>query len=124
MIAGPLVRPDLVFGDLGAAADFQAVLRSLADRVAATGWVEGGAERLYRALLEREQLGSTGLGQGVAMPHCKLKGMDEGLLAIGVANPGVDFGAPDGEPVSVFFLVLSPEESPAPHLPTRATLAR
>jgi PTS system nitrogen regulatory IIA component len=121
-VAGPLTRPELVFSDLPAT-DCRGVLRELADRVAATGLVRD-AGAVYRALLEREQLGSTGLGHGVAIPHCKLRGLEQGILAVGIARPPVDFGAADGEPVSLFFLVLSPDQNPAEHLQTLARISR
>jgi PTS system nitrogen regulatory IIA component len=60
----------------------------------------------------------------VAIPHCKLKGLDEGVLAVGIARPPVAFDAPDGKPVGVFFLVLSPDGSPAEHLQTLARISR
>jgi nitrogen PTS system EIIA component len=119
---GPLIRPELIFADLPAA-DGRAALRALAERVAARG-APADALGIYRALLEREQLGSTGIGQGVAIPHCKLKGLEHGIVAVGIARPAIDFGAPDGQPVSVFFLVLSPEGSPGEHLQTLARVSR
>jgi nitrogen PTS system EIIA component len=121
-VVGPLTRPALIFSELPAT-DCRGVLRALAERVAATG-LAGDAGGLYRALLEREQLGSTGIGQGVAIPHCKLKGLDQGIVAIGMARPGIDFGAPDGKPVAVFFLVLSPDDDPAEHLQTLSRVSR
>jgi PTS system nitrogen regulatory IIA component len=121
-VAGPLTRPELIFADLPVT-DSRGVLRELAERVAATGLVRDSAA-LYRALLEREQLGSTGIGRGVAIPHCKLKGLVQGILAVAIARPPVDFGAPDGDPVALFFLVLSPDDSPAEHLQTLARISR
>lgn len=120
--AGPLTRPELVFSDLPVT-DCQGVLRTLAERVAATGLV-GDAEAVYRALQERERLGSTGIGHGVAIPHCKLQGLERGILAVGIPRRPVDFGAADGEPVALFFLVLSPDSSPAEHLQTLAWISR
>jgi nitrogen PTS system EIIA component len=124
-VAGLLTRPELIFPDLRAG-DSAGVLRQLAAHVAAAGaaGVAADGDGLYHALLEREQLGSTGIGHGVAIPHCKLKGLDHGIVALGLARPGVDFGAPDGKPVSVFFLVLSPDEHPAEHLQTLARVSR
>src|ERR1700720_3297369 len=121
-VAGPLPRPELIFSDLPAT-DRRGVLRELAERVAATGLVRD-ADVLFRALLEREQLGSTGIGHGVAIPHCKLQGLEQGILAVGIARPPVDFGAADGAPVAMFFLVLLPDDSPAEHLQTLARISR
>jgi nitrogen PTS system EIIA component len=119
---GALTRPDLIFPDLPAT-DPAGVLRELAERVAGVGLVRGGDE-LFQQLWEREQLGSTGIGQGVAIPHCKLRGLRHGVVAIGMVPAGVDFGAADGQPVKVFFLVVSPAESPAEHLQILAAISR
>ena len=122
MELGALTRPELIFPDLPAT-DPEGVLRALAGRVAAAGQVRDGDE-LFQRLWEREQLGSTGIGQGVAIPHCKLKGLRHGVVAVGLVPAGVDFGAADGQPVKVFFLVVSPAESPAEHLQILAALSR
>jgi PTS system nitrogen regulatory IIA component len=119
---GALTRPDLIFPDLPAT-DSQGVLRVLAGRVAAQGLVKNG-EELFQQLWEREQLGSTGIGQGVAIPHCKLTGLARGVVAVGLVPAGVDFGAVDGQPVKVFFLVVSPAGSPAEHLQILAAISR
>jgi mannitol/fructose-specific phosphotransferase system IIA component (Ntr-type) len=119
---GALTRPDLIFPDLPAT-DAQGVLRALAGRVAAQGLVKNG-EELFQRLWEREQLGSTGIGQGVAIPHCKLKGLARGVVAVGLVPEGVGFGAVDGQPVKVFFLVVSPAEVPAEHLQILAAISR
>ena len=119
---GSLIRPDLVFPDLPAA-DKAEALRSLAERGAGQG-VAPDTEKLYRKLLEREQLGSTGIGGGVAIPHCKLEGLSKGVVAVGIVPEGVDFGAVDGLPVRLFFLVASPAQSPAEHLQILATISR
>jgi fructose-specific phosphotransferase system IIA component len=61
------------------------------------------------SLYEREELGSTGVGQGIAIPHSKTKGVKDLVAAFGVSKDGVDFDALDGEPVNIFFLLLAPE---------------
>jgi PTS system nitrogen regulatory IIA component len=119
---GSLIRPDLVLPDLPNG-DRAQVLRALAERVAGRG-VAPDAEKLYRKLLEREQLGSTGIGGGVAIPHCKLEGLSKGVVAIGMVPEGVDFGAVDGRPVRLFFLVASPAQAPAEHLQILAAISR
>jgi mannitol/fructose-specific phosphotransferase system IIA component (Ntr-type) len=119
---GSLTRPELIFPDLPAA-DRPEVLRALADRIAQSGLVRNGAE-LYQKLWEREQLGSTGIGSGIAIPHCKLPGLARGIVAVGLAPAGVDFGAADGQPVKVLFLVVSPSGSPAEHLQVLAAISR
>lgn len=122
MRLGELTRPDLIFPDLPAT-DRAEVLRALAGRVAEQGLVKNG-EDLFQKLWEREQLGSTGIGGGIAIPHCKLPGLAHGVVAVGLVPAGVDFGAADGKPVQVLFLVVSPSGSPAEHLQILAALSR
>jgi len=117
-----LIGPDLIFPELGGS-DRPTVLRNLAERVAGAGRVDD-ADRLYQKLWEREQLGSTGIGTGVAVPHCKMKGIDRPVMAVGVTPKAIDFGAVDGKPVAVFFLVVSPEDEPAAHLRALAEISR
>jgi PTS system nitrogen regulatory IIA component len=119
---GSLTQPELIFPDLSAA-DGGAVLRAFAARLAALGLVRN-ADDLFQKLWEREQLGSTGIGGGIAIPHCKIAGLREGIVAIGIVPTGVDFGAADGEPVRLFFLVVSPNEAPAAHLQMLAAISR
>ncbi len=64
---------------------------------------------IIESLMEREELGSTGVGQGIAIPHSKTKGAKELIGAFGVSKQGIDFDALDGEPVHIFFLLLAPE---------------
>ncbi|HXO21762.1 MAG TPA: PTS sugar transporter subunit IIA [Thermoanaerobaculia bacterium] len=122
MRLGSLTGPELIFLGLPAA-DRSTFLHAFAEKVAERGLVRD-AEELYGRLWERELLGSTGVGSGVAIPHCKLKGLRQGVVAVGVAAEGVDFGAADGRPVRVFFLVVSPVESPAEHLQMLAAISR
>ncbi len=127
-----LTRPELVFPALHAA-DADGALRALAGEVAgharpgapgapAPGRIE--ADELFQKLVERERLGSTAVGGGVAIPHCKLRGLSRPVVAIGRAEPAVAFGAPDGEPVRLFFVVVSPVDAPAEHLQVLSAVSR
>lgn len=118
-----VTRPGLVFPDLDGA-DASSVLAGLSRRLAAE--LPGGTSALEiaRRFAEREALGSTALGRGLAVPHCKLAGIDRPWLAVGVHPRGVDFGAPDGEPVRVFLAVVSPPATPAAHLKVLAAISR
>lgn len=79
---------------------------------------------VVRGLLERERLGSTSVGSGFAIPHCKLDSLkDLGISLLRFAEP-VDFGAPDDLPVQFFFVVLSPPDQPAAHLQVLSQIAR
>ena len=80
-------------------------------------------ERLLTVLREREELQSTGIGDGVAIPHGKLSGLDR-LLASFARSPGVEFAAIDGEPTRLFFLLVVPEHSGGQHLKALARISR
>ncbi|MGD2114673.1 MAG: PTS sugar transporter subunit IIA [Acidobacteriota bacterium] len=117
-----LTRPELIFPALEAE-DREEVLRAFSERLAEERVVDDASE-LYRKLLEREQLGSTGIGSGVAIPHCKLDHLSEAVLAIGISRKGVEFGAMDSEPVRLFFLLVSPTDAPAIHLQVLAAISK
>ena len=117
-----LTDPQLIFPGL-TAADVPGVLRELAGRLAEAR-VVADPEALFQRLWEREQLGSTAIGRGIAIPHCKLDGLAHVVLAVGLAPNGVDFGAADAQPVRLFFVVVSPSRSPAEHLQSLAAISR
>ncbi|HEY3278804.1 MAG TPA: PTS sugar transporter subunit IIA [Syntrophorhabdaceae bacterium] len=73
-------------------------------------------EKAVAVVLEREKLGSTGIGDGVAIPHGKLKGIDTIRCVFGRSKAGVDFDAIDHKPVHIFFLLIAPEDSASLHL--------
>lgn len=81
-------------------------------------------ERLLGVLLERERLGSTGIGDGIAIPHGKLKDLDRLVLSFGRSTQGVDFESMDGKPVHLFFLLVAPESCAGIHLRALAKIAR
>lgn len=80
--------------------------------------------KLVKALLDREALGSTGIGQGIGIPHGKLEGVRELVAAFGLSQKGVDFESLDGEAVHLFFLLVAPEDSTGPHLKALARISR
>ena len=75
-------------------------------------------------ILEREKLGSTGIGDGVAIPHGKMKGLSRILCAFGRSKKGIDFDAVDGKPVHIFFLLLAPEDSAGLHIQMLSRISR
>lgn len=81
-------------------------------------------ESVLSILLEREKLGSTGIGDGVAIPHGKLKKLDHVIISFGRSISGVPFDSVDGKPVHLLFLLLAPEESAGLYLRILAKLSR
>ncbi len=80
------------------------------------------AEAAFRVLKDRESLGSTGIGEGVAIPHGKLEGLDRIVLVVGRSSEGVDFDALDHKPCHIFFMVLAPEQVAGMHLRILASI--
>jgi PTS system nitrogen regulatory IIA component len=79
---------------------------------------------MIEVLLDREKLGSTGIGDGIAIPHGKLKGLDSLVIAFGRSHDGIDFDSIDGKPVHIFFLLMAPESSTGQHLKALAKISR
>lgn len=82
------------------------------------------AAELLTVLIEREELGSTGIGDGIAIPHGKLKGLDRLLMAFGRKKDGVDFDAMDNRPAHLIFLLLAPESEATLHLKALARISK
>jgi len=79
---------------------------------------------LVRVLIERERLGSTGIGDGVAIPHGKMNGIKHPLISFGRSHKGLDFDSMDGQTVYLFFLLVAPENSSSVHLQVLAKIAK
>ena len=84
----------------------------------------GDSKSILKALVERENLGSTGIGQGIAIPHGKTDKVTRLVAVMGMSKHGVDFDALDGEPVYIFFLLVAPKETAGPHLKALAQISR
>lgn len=80
--------------------------------------------KVLKALLDREELGSTGIGQGIAIPHAKSDGVKEVVASFGKSNEGVEFDALDNKPVYLLFLLLAPMESSNLHIKALAKISR
>lgn len=104
------------------ATDKKAVLEELTGTLAEVSGVN--QEEMVRVLLERERLGSTGIGGGIAIPHGKLGALTSLLMAFGRSRKGVEFDAMDGKPTHLFFLLLAPEDSTGAHLKMLARISR
>ena len=101
------------------------VIRDLVGlRVQAGSIKEKDVSRLVQILLKRESLGSTGIGQGVAIPHGKSDCVTQLVGAFGVSETGVDFDSLDGEPVHLFFILIAPQNSTGTHLKILAKISR
>jgi PTS system nitrogen regulatory IIA component len=81
-------------------------------------------ERLLEVILERERLGSTGIGYGVAIPHARLKGLKSIIILFGRSLSGVEFQALDKRPAHLFFLIVAPEDSTTAHIKILARISR
>ena len=90
--------------------------------------IKGGLKldsaKVIEVLQQREKLGSTGIGDGLAIPHGKISSLDEIVVAFGRSKKGVDFDSLDGKPVHIFFLLLAPENSVGQHLKTLARISK
>lgn len=82
------------------------------------------ADSAYRALLAREEKGSTGLEKGIAVPHAKSAAVNKLTIAIGIAPNGVDFDAQDGKPSELVFLLLAAPDQSGPHIEALSEIAR
>jgi nitrogen PTS system EIIA component len=81
-------------------------------------------QELVRVLMDREQLGSTGIGGGIGIPHGKLKNLDNLILGFGLSRKGIDFDSMDKRPSHIFFLLVTPENSTGLHLKVLARISR
>lgn len=81
-------------------------------------------KKILKILIERESLGSTGIGQGIAVPHGKTENIEKLVAALGISKRGVDFNSLDGEPVYIFFLLIAPKAAAGPHLKALARISR
>jgi PTS system nitrogen regulatory IIA component len=82
------------------------------------------SETIYRALLAREKLGSTAIGEGIAIPHCRINECSEAAGCIVTLQEPIDYGSADGQDVDIIFVLLVPEEATEAHLKLLAALAR
>ena len=117
-----ILAPDMVLPDLkGNTKD--KVLKELAEGLAAK-YPDIKLEDLTAVLGERERLGSTAIGDGIAIPHGKLRGVTKIIGAFGRHPAGVDFESLDGNPTQIFFVLVAPEDSASLHLKALARVSR
>ena len=99
------------------------VIKELVDVLKKAGKIED-AESVFRAVMLRENMGSTGLEKGIAVPHAKTHKVNNLVLAIGISPEGVDFDSLDGEPSKLFFLLIATPQQAGPHIEALSEIAR
>lgn len=105
--------------------DKESVIREMvASLLEAKQIKEDESDSIVKAILKREELGSTGIGRGVAVPHTKHPSVDRLIGAVAVSHTGVDFDSLDGEQVQLFFLLVSPPDRPGDHLRALENISR
>jgi PTS system nitrogen regulatory IIA component len=118
-----LLTPQCVLADLQATSK-RGVLEELAAPVVTLASSELSLPAVVEVLLERERLGSTGIGDNIAIPHGKLPQLSQLRLTFGRSLKGVDFDSMDGKPSNIFFLLLAPVNSAGLHLKALAKISR
>ncbi|MDQ3262207.1 MAG: PTS sugar transporter subunit IIA [Myxococcota bacterium] len=116
------LSPDAVIPDLRSTSKAE-VLKELSGTLARTQPTLK-PDRLVEVFKDREKLGSTGIGEGVAIPHGKVNGLSQLCATFGVSRAGVDFEAIDGKPTHLFFALVAPENSAGVHLKALARISR
>lgn len=116
-----LINPENVYLDLEAS-EVKSALSAVAE-VFSPG-LELEPEQVVEALVEREELGSTSVGDGFAIPHCKTQGLAQIAIALARFTSGIDFGGAGHDAVRFVFVVLSPPDQPAAHLQVLSQIAR
>ena len=117
-----IFNPQLIISDLKAH-DKKGVLEELSQVITEQN-PSLNKRSLLQVLLERERLGSTGIGDGIALPHGKLAELSNLLISFGRSTNGLDFDSIDEQPAYLFFLLLAPENSAGMHLTTLAKISR
>ena len=118
------INTDAIRADLQAVSK-DAVIEELVQSLLDSGQIDADQrEDIIAAIMKREELGSTGIGRGVAVPHTKHPSVQKLVGTVGVSTEGVDFDSLDGERVQLFFLLISPPERPGDHLRALENISR
>jgi PTS system fructose-specific IIA component/PTS system nitrogen regulatory IIA component len=118
-MVGQAIRADLE------ADDKKEVIREMAQALLAVGKIaEADLEGIVAAIMKREELGSTGIGRGIAVPHTKHPSVSQLVGTVGVSRDGIDFNSLDGEKVQLVFLLVSPPDRPGDHLRALENISR
>ncbi len=105
--------------------DKTSVIAELVESLLSAGEIGAGdKDDIVKAILKREELGSTGIGRGIAVPHTKHPSVNKLIGTVGVSTEGVEFESLDGEKVQLFFLLVSPPDRPGDHLRALENISR
>ena len=105
--------------------DKEGTIREMAESLVEAGEISAGElDSIVKAILKREELGSTGIGRGIAVPHTKHPSVDKLVGTVAVSSQGVDFNSLDGEKVQLFILLISPPDRPGDHLRALENISR
>jgi PTS system fructose-specific IIC component len=99
------------------------VLEEMVDTLDAAGKIRS-RDAVLKAIIDRERIMTTGIGNGVAVPHCKTSAVDRLVAALGISEEGIDFQAPDDQPARLIFILVAEEDNPGPHVRALARLAK
>jgi PTS system nitrogen regulatory IIA component len=116
-----LLIQDMIIEDLNST-DREGALKEMANFLKKRKKI-GKEKELYEKLLQREELGSTAIGEGVAIPHCKIKGVKSPIVLLAISKKRIDFHSLDGKPSNIFFLVVSSPDNPSLNLQILAAIA-
>lgn len=122
MLLSELLTADRIKVPLGSTTKDQVLVELVA--LVAQGLEPGARDAILTAVREREQVLSTGIGGGVAIPHGKTPVIDQLIMAAGVTSRAVDFDALDGQPVELFFLLVGPESASGAHVKALSRISR
>jgi PTS system fructose-specific IIA component/PTS system nitrogen regulatory IIA component len=115
---------EAIVTDLKAGTKEEAI-RGMVVSLAASGSIKSAdQEGIIAAILKREELGSTGIGKGVAVPHTKHPSVDKLVATIALSREGVEFASLDGDSVHILFLLVSPPDRPGDHLRALENISR
>ena len=118
----PYISKDLIFTNLKSSTKNE-VLSEITKKLC-TVKSKLSAEEIYIDILKREELSTTGIGHGLAIPHCRVRTIDEIFITIGTCPSGIEYNAVDGHPVQLIFLVIGPKKNPEQFLYVFAELAK
>jgi len=118
-VAVESIRPNV------AATTKEGVIREMSQSLVDAGKITSGElESIVKAIMKREDLGSTGIGRGVAVPHTKHPSVSRLVGTVAISQAGIDFESLDGEPVQLLFLLVSPPDRPGDHLRALENISR